>query len=142
MIIGHGLLKYKVKTQVIILIILIITNIVTIFTVIKDTKMELIIKEPTSEECNENIKVYENKDSIGFALWYPQMGGYIGKCVAVLDKNNMEESCVDCYIWHDGEFPFSDDDEVDRKPIFIHHCSADQFIDFGTEINNFIDKNK
>jgi hypothetical protein len=63
------------------------------------------------------------------AIWYPQMGGYAGKAVALLPKSVEEDACFDVYVWHDGEFPFGG-----GKPRCLHHCSATQFIQFGQTI--------
>lgn len=57
-----------------------------------------------------------------YATWYPQMGGYVARCVIALYDNG----CFDAYIWHDGDFPFTDE-----PPHHLHHCDAQQFIDFG-----------
>ena len=46
------------------------------------------------------------------------------------DKANLSDSCVDLYIWHDGEFPFSEEDDG-RPPYLVHHCDITQFIRFG-----------
>ncbi len=76
----------------------------------------------------------------GTACWYPQMGGYVGKALAVPTG----AGCVDVYVWHDGEFPFAGDDNtpvtvVDangwvgprRGPVCLHHCDGAQFVAFG-----------
>lgn len=34
----------------------------------------------------------------------------------------------EAFVWHDGEFPFS---EAGRSPTHLHHCGAEQFITFG-----------
>jgi len=92
------------------------------------------IQEPTSDECSEEKKVFESDNQIGFALWYPQMGGYVGVAVAVMDKNwetvrhGRNGGCIDVYVWHDGEFPFGGGN---HKPIELHHCDPEQFIAFG-----------
>ena len=75
---------------------------------------------PTCDECSSNAPVLVN-GATGFAIWYPQMGGYGG--VAVLIPSG---TCFDVLVWHDGEFPFSD-----AHPREIHHCKAEQFIQFG-----------
>ena len=77
--------------------------------------------------------------SPAFACWYPQMGGYVGKAVVVMQtpppikvgspEDESSDYCFDAYVWHDGEFPFSETD--DRNPVRIHHCMPSQFIDFG-----------
>ena len=93
------------------------------------------ITEPTGAECSAHAHVYDSADKMGFAVWYPQMGGYIGKAVAVMDKNWTESpngarlgGCVDVYVWHDGEFPFQQDVE---SPRLIHCCDPEEFVDFG-----------
>ena len=95
-------------------------------------------REPTCDECSDYAVVYRTEHQIGHAIWYPQMGGYVGKAVAVMDRRWEDGlgGCVDVYVWHDGEFPFSDSD---TKPICIHHCDPAQFIRFGealVELNN------
>lgn len=99
------------------------------------------IHEPTADECESNAKVYEDDHKAGYAIWYPQMGGYIGKAVALMDKRweDYEDSsaggCVDVYVWHDGDFPFNEDD---GSPAYVHHCDPEQFVEFGeklTELN-------
>ena len=101
------------------------------------------IPEPTSDQCSSNDVVFDNGQCFGVAIWYPQMGGYIARAVACMDcewregpdGSWSEGGCIDVYVWHDGEFPFSDDG---RSPRMIHHCDPDQFIEFGetlAEIN-------
>lgn len=100
------------------------------------------IKEPTAEQCLNKEKVFENETRIAYAIWYPQMGGYVGKAVAIFDKQwtvypggAAEGGCVDVLVWHDGEFPFS---ESDGNPRELHHCDPEQFVRFGkalAEIN-------
>lgn len=89
----------------------------------------MIIKEPTTEECSLNTKVLEDDYDIGYAIWYPQMGGYVGKALAIFRKSENGHGCIDVYIWHNGEFPFTG--EGDINPVKIHHCMAEQFITFG-----------
>jgi len=102
--------------------------------------------EPTGEQCNKREKVYDNGSRVGYAIWYPQMGGYVGKAVAVFDKqwivsgDSHQGGCIDLYVWHDGEFPFSEDDE--RKPAYIHHCDPEQFIRFGEALKEINEKGK
>lgn len=87
--------------------------------------------EPTSEACNrrERITVCINGRAVtGYAAWYPQMGGYCGKALAV--PNDPESrGCVDVFVWHDGEFPFCGSEQAPRE---IHHCDASQFAEFST----------
>lgn len=97
------------------------------------------VQEPTAEQCSANEKVFEDECTVGYAIWYPQMGGYVGKAVALMDRDWIEISsgasiggCVDVLVWHDGEFPFIGEDG--RKPVRLHHCDPDQFISFGAKI--------
>lgn len=89
-------------------------------------------KEPSSEECSTNKPVYEDQERIVIACWYPQMGGYVGKCLVDIWKSRSNE-CFEAYVWHDGEWPFSEE-ERGRSPAKIHHCMAEQFVNFGTMI--------
>src|SRR3990167_6716014 len=84
---------------------------------------EVIPREPTPEECETNARIVIDGRSF-VADWYPQMGGYVGKCL--IEK---VDGCFDVYVWHDGEFAFSG--EGGRNPVELHHCSAEQFIAFG-----------
>jgi len=95
------------------------------------------MKEPTGEQCNNNDKVFDENGKIGYAVWYPQMGGYAGKAVAIFDKEWGESSdgrgfcgCIDMLVWHDGQFPFKGE-----NPCEIHHCDPQQFIDFGETLH-------
>lgn len=80
------------------------------------------MREPTTKECEEQTIV----DGM-VAAFYPQMGGYVGKCLVEPEPvNNGKDYCFNVYVWHDGEFPFSN-----GKPRELHHCNAQQFKDFG-----------
>jgi len=103
------------------------------------------IKEPTSDQCSNKEIVFENVSRIAYACWYPQMGGYVGKCVAIFDKGwklsgsgAAEGGCIDVLVWHDGEFPFSDFDGI---PHSLHHCDPVQFIEFGKFLEGINNKN-
>jgi hypothetical protein len=96
--------------------------------------------EPTGEQCNQNLKVFEDGQQIGYAIWYPQMGGYVGKAVVIVPKNpDALDFCFEAYVWHDGEFPFS---ERGMSPVILHHCSCDQFVNFGNTVRSFVWKVK
>ncbi len=86
------------------------------------------MREPTSDECSRRAKVTLTEGMAGWACWYPQMGGYTGKAVAVNDHE-----CINVYVWHDGQFPFGDPDDYGqpREPVKLHHCDPDQFVGFG-----------
>jgi len=97
--------------------------------------------EPTDDQCNSHVQVYEDEEKLGYAIWYPQMGGHVGKAVAVLDREWTEYShgsrqggCIDVYVWHNGEFPFRGN-ETSAKPAIIHHCDPEQFILFGQKLH-------
>jgi hypothetical protein len=102
-------------------------------------------EEPTGEECSTNKTVFDGKISFAVALWYPQMGGYHGKAVAVFDKGWYIEGsmghggCVEIYVWHDGEFPFSDSG---RRPATLHLCEPEQFIEFGEKLSEYNERGR
>jgi hypothetical protein len=101
----------------------------------KNQEKEMIPKEPTPEECTSNAKVYEDEVRTGFAIWFPSMGGYVGKAVALsLKKYNRADfnKCMELYVWHNGEFPFDDKDGMGPK--HIHICDPKQFINFGEKL--------
>lgn len=81
---------------------------------------------PTAEQCTDKAMIDLGDGRTGTACWYPQMGGYGGRCVVVVDSNDREDPCFEAYVWHDGEFPFEE-----GTPRCLHHCSAQQFIEFG-----------
>ncbi len=92
--------------------------------------------EPTAEQCNQNAQVEDFEGRRAYACWYPQMGGYGSRAVVLpgdppdaYDDDPMPP-CFEAYVWHDGEFPFSDAD-AGRTPAHLHHCSAAQFVAFG-----------
>jgi hypothetical protein len=104
------------------------------------------MKEPTSEQCEQNSVVFDDGNSIGYAIWYPQMGGYVGKAIVVMSKQwkefqngGREGGCFEAYVWHNGEFPFSEDD---GEPNHIHHCDPDQFIEFGETVKQLNNSHK
>jgi hypothetical protein len=90
------------------------------------------LNEPTSEECLQRKIIYQDDIEILWATYYPQMGGYIGKAIVKATKqpSNINE-CFDVFVWHDGEFPF---DGESSSPVLLHHCMAEQFVNFGNEV--------
>lgn len=87
------------------------------------------MREPTGDECNANAVLYEDADGVrGVACWYPQMGGYVGKAIIEVGRG---DGCFEVYVWHDGEFPFSDESAPGESPAHLHHCMAEQFIRLG-----------
>lgn len=78
------------------------------------------VPEPTPEQCKQGAEVTIERPggpSRGYATWYPQMGGYTGKCVV-----EPEGGCFNVFVWHDGEFPFGG-----GAPVELHHCMTEQF---------------
>jgi len=104
--------------------------------------------EPTVEQCSENAAVYEDDRRVGYAIFYPQMGGYCGKAVAVCEKGWSGigpvrfGGCIEIYVWHDGEFPFSEDDDDGRSPAHIHICDPEQFVRFGKTLDRLNRRNE
>ena len=86
-------------------------------------------EEPTAEQCEGNARLPDWNGMPVFATWYPQMGGYVGKCV-VVPSDGDPNSCFEAFVWHDGIFPFKEDEWHDG-PVHIHHCMAEQFVLFG-----------
>ena len=85
--------------------------------------------EPTSDQCDTNSRMPDFEGRSAYACWYPQMGGYHGKSVVVVERREGCNVCFEVFIWHDGCFPFVGEDGV--NPVCIHHCEAEQFIQFG-----------
>ena len=102
------------------------------------------IQQPTAEQCSTHEKVWEDEYQVGYAIWYPQMGGYVGKAIALFDKGWCDlpsgariGGCFDVLVWHDGEFPFDE-----GEPRHIHHCDPEQFIDFGKKIEELNERHR
>lgn len=93
-------------------------------------------REPTADQCSAGERVADVGGMSAYACWYPQMGGYVGKCVVVItpDDSGSGAPCVDrcfeAYVWHDGEFPFVGHGG-ERQPAHIHHCVPSQFRSFA-----------
>lgn len=109
-----------------------------------DINYDKDIKQPTVDQCTAREKVYEDDDTVAYAIWFPQMGGYCAMCVAIFDKQwyitrggGAVGGCVDLLVWHNGDFPFSDEDQNPRK---LHLCDPHQFIDFGKALAEINDK--
>ena len=98
---------------------------------------KFVISEPTGDQCSARERLGEDDYHAYYALWYPQMGGYVGKAVAAISKS---ESCVDIVVWHDGKFPFSEDPQPHKSPAIIHHCDIDQFRRLADDIESFEEK--
>ncbi len=97
--------------------------------------------EPSAEQCSQGIRVEDFEGNPSYAYWYPQMGGYVAKSVIVIipdgnvsegDPEECYDRCFEVYVWHDGAFPFDENDCNGRGPVrFLHHCMPSQFIGFG-----------
>lgn len=86
---------------------------------------------PTPDQCSANAMLREDEHYRYYAMWYPQMGGYVGKAEVQIAKDGGPDACFDVLVWHDGEFPFDEESRPGTKPARLHHCSPCQFIDFG-----------
>jgi len=95
-------------------------------------------RKPTADECSRNQLIQESATEVFRAIWYPQMGGYVGRAVIVFTKPEFAppNACFDVYVWHDGEFPFHEDEE--RNPSRVHHCMAEQFVEFGKTVSELM----
>lgn len=89
-------------------------------------------REPTGDECNTHAVIECGSDR-WTACWYPQMGGYAGKCLVL----GGGDECFDVLVWHDGEFSFA---EGECSPTRLHHCSADQFVRFWEFVRGLPDR--
>jgi len=78
-------------------------------------------------QCSAGAQVMIGKIR-GFACWYPQMGGYVGKAV-IIPVGGL--GCFDAWVWHDGRFPFGGEDS---SPVHLHHCEAAQFRAFADNV--------
>lgn len=89
-------------------------------------------RQPTAEECGS----YAEVDG-GRAFWWPQMGGYVARAVARVDKCHVE-----VWVWHDGQFPFSGDCTScgwTREPVHIHMDDGFEWVALGTFLNRLQD---
>jgi hypothetical protein len=103
----------------------------------KENKKMYLIKEPSDNDCRTNVEIKVNNLK-GYACYYPQMGGYLGKAIVIpLQYDKSTEPCYNVLIWHDGEFPFT---QLENEPVTLHHCSADQFIQFGNLLKTFAER--
>ena len=92
------------------------------------------IPEPTADDCTQMADLPLPDGRTGTALWWPQMGGYAGKCVAAVD-----DGCVDLWVWHDGRFPFSGSgDPWGQPPVEMHVDDPEDFVRFGNQLNTIV----
>lgn len=92
------------------------------------------IPDPTHDQCSNNERIQLEDGRWATAAWYPSMGGYVSHCLIVKEPDS---SCIEVFVWHDGQFPFGGDiderwpGEPVRSPSRLHHCNAASFIGFG-----------
>lgn len=103
------------------------------------------IAEPTTDQCSAHEVITLPDGQQAVAGWYPQMGGYSGRCLIVPDLES--PGSVDVYVWHNGDFPFKGYDadeyfpgEPVRSPSRLHHCDPDQFVGFGKFCEHVVDQ--
>ena len=72
------------------------------------------------------------------------MGGYHAKAIAFKEKTSDDtpvESCVTVCVWHDGAFPFTEDDrDFDgnaRSPAVIHICDFSDWTETMNKLSEF-----
>lgn len=82
---------------------------------------------PTSKDCEADKLLFESDHERAYATWHPQWGGYVGRCVVLIGKDDIG-GCFQVINWHDGEFP---SDETYQN---YHYCCALQLLRFGLEI--------
>jgi hypothetical protein len=97
---------------------------------IQEEHRSWIVRQPTAAECSANSLIFDGECVKGYAIWYPSMGGYVGKALAI---SGGDGGCVDVYVWHDGEFPFDSEDDS-AEPVYLHHCTITDFIRFGEQL--------
>lgn len=93
---------------------------------------------PAADRCTAREFV-EIEGRRGVALWWPQMGGYVGKAVIFADP----DGCADVLVWHDGEFPFDGtcpNCGDPRRPARIHVTDPEDWIRFGRDAELALEK--
>lgn len=117
------------------------------------TRDDLAKTPPTNDQLREHFVGQLDNGLPYMAIWYPQMGGYGGKCWIVpgcwsgphsKDGKHAGPPGFDAYVFHDGAFPFDpSDDETNlqqySEAFVLHHCAAEQFIDFGRKCLAFLE---
>jgi hypothetical protein len=96
------------------------------------------IRQPTGDECTSHAGITVG-ERVGYACWWPQIGGYWGKALALPD----EDDCIDVFVWHDGDFPFDGHCQhcrVDRSPVVLHVCDPGHFVRFGQFLNSLTEE--
>lgn len=89
------------------------------------------INEPTTEQCRNNT-IWTDEDGFRYLTFYwPQMGGYSAKALARISTEE-DEGCVMVWVWHDGEFPFTESErEFENKPkspAVLHICDFEDWL--------------
>lgn len=98
--------------------------------------MTMIVPEPSAEQCYDHEPIALPDGRTAYALWYPQMGGYVSRCLVAADGHG----CFDAWVWHDGDFPFSGDNPYREttSPRELHHCDPGHFIVFGRLVEELL----
>jgi hypothetical protein len=97
-----------------------------------------VIDPPTAEQCTAR-ELIEIEGRRGVALWWPQMGGYVGKAVIFADP----DGGADVLVWHDGEFPFEGtcpNCGEDRQPARIYVTDPGDWVRFGRDAELALEK--
>ena len=93
---------------------------------------------PTAEQCSAGEFV-EIEGRRGVALWWPQMGGYVGKAAILAAPGGG----ADVLVWHDGRFPFDGACQNcgdDRQPARIYVTDPGDWIRFGRDAELALEK--
>jgi hypothetical protein len=96
-----------------------------------------VVNPPTAEQCSAK-DVIEIEGRRGVALWWPQMGGYVGKAVVFTDGE-----CSEVLVWHDGEFPFDGtcpNCGDDRRPARIHLHDPQDWVRLGRNLESALEQ--
>lgn len=98
------------------------------------TDQPTTIPEPTPQQCSDNARFTLDDGRPAHAIWWPQMGGYVGRALVAGHAGG----CGELYVWHDGEFPFRGDGPKGRQPVSIHVCDPDRWVELGDQIRRFL----
>jgi hypothetical protein len=90
-------------------------------------------RQPTTEEIRKCAAFEDNELGSWYAMYSPSVGGYVG-VAAVFIYHNVDNTCFEVAVWHDGEFGT----EANEPPAQFHCCSAEQFIEFGQKVRSLL----
>jgi len=92
---------------------------------------------PTGDQCEAAELLSVDANGVrSYAMWHPQWGGYVGKCVVTYcitkdERGRLNNTCFDVKVWHDGDFPTDDDGGETQE---FHYCDPGQMIRFGRRV--------